>query len=611
MVVPSRRNPRRTRAGLSWWGWRGLFRLDGLALPPDDTSISAEEALRYGAIALFDTRLREADRRWAVDDGNVAQVLAICRRLDGIALALELAAARCPLLGVRGVAERLDDRFRLLRFDSRSASARQQTLGAAMAFSYKLLSAEQQSAFQQLAVFVGSFGLDLAMRMIDVPGLDELDRIDLLGELVDRSLVAVDAANSVQAPRYRLLESGRLYALARLSDSGEAAPVRQRLVQAMAVHFEQAWQASWLLAEDEFVARYEHDLDNLHSALDEALLSAPETAIALAGSATRLWRRLSLHPEAIRYAEAAAALLTESTPPALEARLWEGLAQLRSEVSQASTRPAALRAAALYGALGDGRGRYLALAHVAFSYCGHDGATDEALSAYAEMQQLEDPAWPPSLRLYGRKVESGLASDAGQIEASRAATQARLALALACGSQRDVNASLGNLADLALMAGDAPEAVRLGRALLTRLRPRDAATCAIALSNLVYALLAIASAATDAEARTAAAEMVEVLRQADFRFQVAFADGLALLAAREQRWPAAARLAGHADAQYAVQQQMREMNEQRARQTTGEMLAANAASAQIEAWMTEGAALDARSACSLALENLRPDPRQI
>ena len=572
-----------------------VFRLDGLDLPPPDATLNASEARAFGAVALFHERLQAADRRLGVDDDNLALVLSICRRLDGIALALELAAARCPLLGLRGVAERLDDRLRLLRFDSRSASARQQTLGAAMAFSVGLLSAAQQCAFQQLAVFVGTFPLNLALPLIEVDGLDELDRIDLLGELVDRSLVSVDAA---EPPRYRLLESGRLYGLSQLNDVDEAA-ARQRHALALRTHFDAAWAASWVLPEETFVARFEPDLDNLRAALDEALLRDPQTAIALAGAATRLWRRLSLHPEAIRYCEAACALINSATPPAVEARLWEGLAQVFSEVSHAASRPAAQRAAALYASLNDARGRYLALAHIAFSYCGHDGVAAEAQAAYDEMQRLEDPDWPPSLRLYGRKVESGIASDDGQLDASRRATQARLALASACGSARDVNAALGNLADLALMAGDAAEAVRLGRDLLARLRPRDAATRAIALSNLVHALLAQGD---DAGARHSAEAMVAVLSQMDFCFQVYFADALALLAAREARWQAAATLLGHGQAQYAAQQQTREMNEQRAHQAAVEAVAAHCTPAQIEAWHHEGLALNARTACVIALE---------
>src|SRR5262249_3105040 len=150
-------------------------------------------------------------------------------------------------------------------------------------------------------------------------------------------------------------------------------------------------------------------------------------------------------------------------PPALTARLMEAIAQLSGEISSTDSQHAAREAAQRYEALGDRRGQYLALAHLAFSY---RAATAEALAASARMQALEDPAWPPAVRLYGTKVASGLASDAGRIAEARAATEARLALARAAGSERDVNAALGNLADLALIAGNAQEAVERGRVLL-------------------------------------------------------------------------------------------------------------------------------------------------
>jgi hypothetical protein len=280
---------------------------------------------------------------------------------------------------------------------------------------------------------------------------------------------------------------------------------------------------------------------------------------------------------------------------------------LYAEVSSAQARPAARRAADMCAELGDAQGRYLALAHIAFSYCGHNRVAPEAEAAFAEMQQLEDPAWPPSVRLYGRKIEAGIASDAGQLEHSRALTRARLELATACGSQRDVNAALGNLADLALMSGDADEAVRLGRSLLVRLRRRDAATRAIAQSNLLHALLAQGEAeVNNKSARAVASDMLETLRQMDFLLQVSAADALALLAAREGRWRAAAMLLGYSDASYAADGQARELNEERAHQAARALVAAHTAqpdfAARAVAWQSEGAALPAPRAMALGLE---------
>ena len=573
-----------------------VFRLGGLDVPQGPGETSAAEALTFGAVALFDERLQAADRRARVDDDNVAAVLELCRQLDGTALAIELAAARCPLLGIRGVAARLDERFRLLRSFSRATPSRQQTLGAAMDWSHGLLSAEQQAAFRQLGVFTGSFTLEMAVRVIAVPGLDAVDCVDLLAELVDRSLLAVDTG---EPPRYRLLETGRLFALAKLAEAGEGAAVRARHASILREHFEQAWHDSWLLPEESFVERYEPDLDNLRTALDEALLHDPHAAIAMAGAATRLWRWLSLHPEAMARCRAAAALVDDATPLALEARLWEGMAQVSGELSHSNSRPAAQRAAELYARIGDARGRYLALAHLAFSYSGSGGTAPEAAAALAEMQRIEDPSWPGALRLFGRKIEANLALADGDFEAARVATRARLELASACGLQRDVNAALGNLADLALIAGDAGEAVRLGRSLLARLRRRDAATRAMVQGNLLHALLAQGS---DDEARTAAADVLDKLRPLGFMFLMYICDALALLAARERRWPAAGLLLGYADAAYAAQAQTRELNEASAGEEARHAVAAHCSAGEMATWLAEGAGLDAEGVCAAALE---------
>ena len=570
-----------------------VFRLGGLAVPPGAGETTVNEALRYGAVALFDERLRAADARARVDDGNIAAVLDVCRRLDGIALALELAAARSPVLGVRGVAQRLDERFRLLRLDSRSGPSRQQTLGATMAWSHGLLTAEQQAAFRQLGVFVGTFTLEMAVHVIRVPGLDDVDAIDLLVELVDRSLVTVDAT---EPPRYRLLETGRLFALAKLAESGEEAALRERHVQALRDRFDLAWHESWLLDEETFVERYEPDLDNLRAALVHAQVTDSDAAIAMAGAATRLWRWLSLHPEALQHLQAAADLIDANTPPALEARLWEGIAQVSGELSHAKCRPAAQRAAELYARLGDARGRYLALAHFVFSHSGSGGAP-EAVAAFAEMQRIEDPAWPPTVRGFGRKVEANHALDLGDIDHARVATRARLELGSTCGSRREVNAALNNLADLALICGDATEAVRLGRSLMSRLQQRETSTRAMTMGNLLHALLAQGA---DAQARVLAIELVDVLRQIDFLSLMYVADALALLAAREGRWATAGRLIGFADAAYGAQVQGRELNETWARSEAWRAL--QSAREDIATWLAQGALLDSPAVCMAALE---------
>jgi hypothetical protein len=479
-----------------------------------------------------------------------------------------------------------------LRAGSRTAPTRQQTLQAAMDWSHALLTPEQQRVFRRLGVFAGGFTIALARAVLGDAGVDEWVAIDRLAELVDRSLVAVDAG---EAPRYRLLETGRAYALARLAEAGETEATRARHAQALRALFEQAHEDGWQLPEAEFVARYESEIDNLRAALDWSVRHDPPTAVALAGAAARLWRGLSMHPEALRRCAQAAALIDSSTPPALAARLWEATAQLAGETSSTESRTAAERAMQLYEALGDPRGVYLALAHLAFSY---RTGTPEAHAAFERMQALEDPRWPAAVRLLGAKVEGGLASHERGVDAARSANQRRLALAAASGCDRDIFAALGNLADIALIGGDAAEAARLGRALLERLGRRHRVTRAIALGNLLLALLALDDAAA---AREVAAEFIDLTRTLAFMYLGVTCDALALLAAQERRPADAARLLGHADASYRQDRQAREANEARARERCIAMLQSQCDGAELARWLADGADLDAESICTLAL----------
>src|SRR5258706_6331728 len=187
-----------------------VYRLGALALPVEVTAARAREA---GAIELFAARVQALEPRFMVSDANVAAVVDICRRLDGIPLAIELAAARVPLLGVDGVRERLDERFRLLTAGSRLALRRHQTLRAALEWSYGLLSEPEQRIFDGLGVFAGGFSLESAQRLGTDAEIDEWAVLDHLGALIDKSLVIADGGSA----RYRMLETTRAFALERLA----------------------------------------------------------------------------------------------------------------------------------------------------------------------------------------------------------------------------------------------------------------------------------------------------------------------------------------------------------------------------------------------------------
>ncbi|MBV8345407.1 MAG: TIR domain-containing protein, partial [Candidatus Eremiobacteraeota bacterium] len=209
-------------------GIRGetIYRVPSLATPSEGSSqaLSAATALQYGAIELFRDRARAANRSFALTDENAPTIGAICRRLDGIALAIELAAARVRVLSPKEIAASLDERFRLLTEGTRTALPRQKTLRAMIDWSYALLSEQERLIFRRLAVFAGSFTLGDAVAVCfinaqDSAQLDAAQVLDLLASLIDKSLLQADF--TAEETRYMLLESMRAYADEKLREHSE------------------------------------------------------------------------------------------------------------------------------------------------------------------------------------------------------------------------------------------------------------------------------------------------------------------------------------------------------------------------------------------------------
>ena len=269
---------------------------------------------------LFIERALKVRPNFAVDAGNAPAIAQICHDLDGIPLAIELAAARVRVLGVEQVAEGLGDRFRLLTGGARSAMPRQQTLRASVDWSHELLGEQERMLFRRTAVFAGGWALDAVEEVCAGGGLDHLAVLDVLTSLVDKSLVVADEQGT--GVRYRLLETVRQYALDRLVEAGELVELRDRhcdaylaLAERVAPHLESADQRAWLDALDA-------EAGNLASALDHAAISEGERALRLCVALTVWWKlrgRFALGDDA--YARALA--VAPSGPSALRARvLW-------------------------------------------------------------------------------------------------------------------------------------------------------------------------------------------------------------------------------------------------------------------------------------------------
>ena len=238
---------------------------------PGERVVAVESLPLPDAVELFRERAAAADDSFPVSDGDLEQVEAICARLDGIPLAIELAAARVRSLTLADLAARLGDRFRLLRGGGRGGMERHQTLRAAVAWSYQLLTQSEQVLFARLAVFGGGFDLDAAEAVCVDEVVEVDDVLDLLSSLVDKSMVIAD--RSGPSTRYRLLETLRQYAEERLHDSGETAATRDRHF----AHFLSVCRAARALQmgsrEIEAVALFDREWDNVRSAQEWAALS--------------------------------------------------------------------------------------------------------------------------------------------------------------------------------------------------------------------------------------------------------------------------------------------------------------------------------------------------
>ena len=288
-VLATSREPLRTEGEY-------LYRVPPLAVPAEGTD-DRDELLRHGAVQLFMTRARAADPHLSLNGGTPAVAAAICRRLDGIPLAIELAAARGAALGIEDLALRLDDRFHLLTGGHRTAPPRHQTLRATLDWSYELLPEPERVVLRRLAIFAAGFGLEAARVVAASAEIAPSAVVDCVANLVTKSLVTADVGDA--AEHYRLLETTRSYALERLTESGELASVGRRHAEYYRDLFERAASEWETRLTPEWLAAYSPRIDNVRAALDWAFSPNGDASVGLALTvvAVPLWMHLSLLDE--------------------------------------------------------------------------------------------------------------------------------------------------------------------------------------------------------------------------------------------------------------------------------------------------------------------------
>jgi len=273
----------------------GLFnetawQVPSLPLPTMQQPLLPQEFETFASVELFVERAQAANLNFALTDENSNSVAQICNRLDGIPLAIELAAARIKVLSVDEIAARLGDRFSLLTAGSRTAISRHQTLRATINWSYDLLTEPERILFHRLATFAGGFTLDAAEAVCSQGKLKRSDVLDVLGRLVDKSLVIVEQEPAIGATRYRLLETIRQFALEKLVENGEAPIIRDNhlgyyvaLAETAEPHLATGEGAVWF-------PRLDQELDNIRAAFEWSTnLGKADAALRIAGSLAYYW----------------------------------------------------------------------------------------------------------------------------------------------------------------------------------------------------------------------------------------------------------------------------------------------------------------------------------
>ena len=382
-----------------------LMRVLPLALPEagaglDGESVEQVEMVRqFGAVALFEARARSNDPRFALTAQNLPQVVDICRQLDGLPLAIELAASRVGLLGVAGLHQRLGERLRLLADRLRPGQPRHRTMHAALDWSHALLSADEKAVFRRLGVFAGGFSLTAVQALAGDERIDAWDVLDLLGQLIDRSLVAVELGHPTMPegePRYRLLETMRQYAANQLRAKGEDNERRARHARWFAVH---AAAHGLTTAQLRSVATREPlvlEHDNLRAALDWAAAHDGALGLRMASALLPFWRERGHHAEAQARCEALLAHPDNQQPSEARARVRIVLCAVANERNE-EYRMRALAQVALDDARAIGHRVLESLGHIWLAHA--DGADDDWAEAerqywlaLAILREQGDPA---------------------------------------------------------------------------------------------------------------------------------------------------------------------------------------------------------------------------
>ena len=591
-----------SRQGIGVAG-EAIYRLPSLAVSDAGTDgLSATDAAAAPAVALFVERAISADQRFALTDENASIIVEICRRLDGIPLAIELAAARVKILSPRQLRERLDERFRVLVGGSRDVLPRQKTLRALIDWSHDLLDDRERMLFRRLGIFVNGFTLEAATAVGTSDDLGELDLFDVLASLVDKSLVLAEPAGD--ALRYRMLESTRAYAREKLGAAAESQERSLRHLRHLRDRFVDEHECLHRTGRAEPCERLiAIELEDVRAALDwgmanrEALL-ASEMIVAVGSG----WRAVALVGEGYERIGRAIELLGDRAQASLRSALfvWKGVyaADFGRITESCDVSSEGVR-------LGRASGDRITLAFAllfqgnALRRAGH---IDDAADAAAEAEALisSEDRW---LALFALQNKAALVGMSGDHESAVRLSQEFRDKHRALGNRSFAAISGLNVAEFEHALGKTERAVVILQETLADIKSAPTRFESVYVNgacNLIGYLVALDRLA---EARVTARELL--LRHGSDAIHIgqnSFAlEHLALVLALENDHAHAAQLAAHADAALRNLGSEREFTEKTTRTRLDALLVERLSSDQRESLTARGAAMRNDEAVALAL----------
>ncbi|MEZ5833800.1 MAG: hypothetical protein R3D05_21725 [Dongiaceae bacterium] len=544
-----------------------LFHLSPLECP-DSAETDSSAMSGMGSVQLFIERLRSLDRAFVVDPGGLASIAEICRQLDGIPLALEMAAARAPALGLDALCAALSTGLRLRMTGERTAQPRHRTLNAMLDWSGGLLDAQEQALLHSLAVLPGKFDLSAAHAVAGEPGSEPWETAERLAALVRKSLVLADETAS---RRFRLLDTVKAYAREKLEKSDKVAMASGRHAEWTVRSLQSgldAWEQS---AEDAWLEAFGSDLDDCRAALGWAdKHSDDDFYVRLASAAYRLWLETGNGAEGLQHARAALHRLPAAASSAEQVLARIAVAELAANAAMHALALEAIEPAiGLCRTAGDNHSLATALLRASFALTcqrRHEEASHYAKEAATLLPRLD----APRLSAWGTLVRGMNLCARGDLAAGIPLCESAVAMHRLIGEDRAYRRSLLFFAEAAFWYGNARAAIACGETLVQLLRKKGLVRhLGFALCNLAAYLL---TENRVAEAKECLGASFKAILHETANWPYCAIQNYAYLAALEGKLELAAHLLGCADRGFDEGPDRRQQTEQDIRDRLVEFL---------------------------------------